>query len=104
MFGRHEYCKKVLESGYVCPCDCGDQHGSKYVPGDLNTPIHVMTMKIIEAHKRGERYTVTDDDTVTPVIELNYQVRETETEPPPLLELENDDVEDTLEQLEAKRD
>lgn len=102
MFGRHEFCKQVTEGGITCSCECGEKHGSKYVKPDIMTPIHVMTMKIVEAHKKGERYTVEADPDVTdggPVIELNYQA----SEPLPQIEVEND-VEDTLEQLEAKRD
>src|SRR5215217_4185885 len=76
MWNRHEYCKKVLENGRVCPCDCGDKHGVSYKPVDLETPIHVLTMKVVEAHRRGERYSVdaaADATDVVPVVELNYR-------------------------------
>lgn len=98
MFGRHEYCKKVLEGGRVCPCDCGEKHGVSYKPVDLNTPIHVLTMKVVEAHKKGERYSVdaaAEDGDVAPVIELSYRASE------PLPKVEHH--EDTLAELEAKR-
>ena len=101
MFGRHEFCKMTLESGKVCPCDCGEKHGTKFVKGDLDTPIHRLFRKVFEAHVAGTTYSGSESFKIdaesgnfdlAPAVELKY-------EPAAVLV----EVEDTVEQLEEKR-
>lgn len=99
MFGRHSSCKKVLESGKVCACEC-ENHGVDYKPLDLNTPVHVLFRKVADAYKRGEVFSETEEAKVgTDALELKYQ----QVEPLPQTEEQENAVEDTLEQLEQKR-
>lgn len=95
MFGRHEFCRKVSVAGRVCPCDCSN-HGEKWVAPDLNTPIHVLTMKVVEAHRKGERFEVEPAAADVSTIELSYVA-------PVQEKVEEDATVDTLEELEAKR-
>lgn len=61
MFGRHEKCKKVLESGEECNCDCGDKHGTEFVQVSTDTPLHRLFLKIAAAHKAGKSYSESDE-------------------------------------------
>lgn len=112
MFNRHEYCKVTLEDGKTCSCTkCGDAHGTKYKPLDLNTPVHVLFRKVFDAHKAGRMYS----DSIDPVVELSKQEPPEETDVISFTKavadytglgdavLEEDEVEDTLEELERKR-
>ncbi len=97
MFNRHESCRVTLEDGSkTCQCDCGDKHGINYKPGDLDTPIHLLFRKVAEAYKRGETFSDSESfKEETTAIELSYK-----REPMPVVE----EVDDTLEELEKKRD
>jgi hypothetical protein len=62
MFGRHEFCKVTLEDGTKCNCTkCGESHGVKYVPADLDTPLNQVFRKIVEAHKKGQMYSESEE-------------------------------------------
>lgn len=95
MWNRHEYCKTVSSAGRKCPCKC-ENHGSKYVAPDLDTPLHKLLMEIGTAFRAGKTFDVNSVKTDTPVIELKYQE--------PLKTKEEENAADTIEELEAKRE
>jgi hypothetical protein len=113
MFGRHEFCRVTLEDGKVCPCECGEAHGTKYVKGDLDTPIHRLFRKVFEAHKEGKSYSDSEefkkdsangDYDEQPVVELNYTRKPLPITAKKEVSHAEDDDNVTLEELEAKRD
>lgn len=102
MFGRHEKCKVKLENGEVCNCECGDKHGSEYVPLNLDTPLHRLFMKIAEAHKAGKSYSESDEFKDL-VVELGKEKEETAAVVTATVKIPEEDLEETIEELEQKR-
>lgn len=101
MWRRHEYCKVTLEDGTKCECDCGEGHGSKYQPADLDTPLNRIFRKIVEANKAGKMYSESEEylaaeaeDALTLDVQEPLEVIPVVVDP---------DETESLEELEMKR-